>query len=307
MIKVNNLNKNFNSKKILIDINFSIAEQEIFGLVGADGSGKTTLLRIILGLMTANSGKVVFPNNASLEKMRKKFAYVPQLFSLYPNLTVLENIYLIASCYGLDNLEIKTAAIEILTFTDLLPFKDRFAGKLSGGMKQKLALATALIHKPKYIFLDEPTTGVDPVSRREFWQLLHTINRAGTTIIVSTPYMDEAEFCHKIAFISSGQVNNCDTPANLIAAYPYRLLELQLLGELPNFKLLLPEVIDISIFGTSYHIALNSELEKATEDILTICQNCNCKIISLKPIPPNLEDIFIYLSKIERREILCTY
>lgn len=294
MIRLENLNKSFATKKVLTDINLTIAPQEIFGLVGADGAGKTTLLRIILDLINADSGKTSF-NNSSTAATKSKLAYVPQQFSLYPNLTVLENINLIASCYSMKKTDIQTRTLEILTFTNLLNFKDRFAEKLSGGMKQKLALASALIHNPEIIFLDEPTTGVDPVSRREFWQLLHTINRQGTTIIVSTPYMDEAEFCHRIAFIDKGKIVSCDTPNNLVANYPYKLLSLQLNGSLPNFQDN-KNIIDISMFGAYYHIAALGTVTEISKSITAICQENNSEIISLKAITPNLEDIFISLT-----------
>ncbi|WP_019879453.1 ABC transporter ATP-binding protein [Succinispira mobilis] len=296
MIEIKNLNKNFSQKKVLSDINLFIKKQEIFGLVGADGAGKTTLLRIILDLLKPESGFVKFAKNNLENSIKEKIAYVPQTFSLYNNLTVLENINLIASCYGLKQKNIQNQTKEILEFTSLYEYKDRFAEKLSGGMKQKLALASALIHNPEIIFLDEPTTGVDPVSRREFWQLLHYINRQGTTIIVSTPYMDEAEFCHRIAFIDNGKIIECDTPDNLVKNYPNQLLALQIIGVFPNLSTI-NNIIDISIFGQDYHIAVSNNSDSTIEEIHLACKENNCQIVCLKPIAPNLEDVFISLTQ----------
>ena len=172
MIRTRALTKKFGALTAVDGVDLSVAASEIFGLVGPDGAGKTTLMRMLLGIMDPTGGSVEIMGNSSIESVKKLIGYIPQKFSLYRDLTVMENIRMIGSMYGADTAEIDNRAREILSFTNLLPFADRLAENLSGGMKQKLALAAGLMHKPRLFFLDEPTTGVDPVSRREFWQML---------------------------------------------------------------------------------------------------------------------------------------
>lgn len=215
VLVVKELQKNFDGVAALRAVSLTVKEGEIFGLLGPDGAGKTTLMRIILGIMAGWQGNMEILGASNISQCKNKIGYIPQKFSLYTDLTVWENISLLSALYGADKKTTHAKGEEVLKFTNLLRFKDRLAGNLSGGMKQKLALASGLLHKPQILFLDEPTTGVDPVSRREFWQILYRLNREGTTIFVSTPYMDEAELCSKIAFLHEGIIVASGTPSEL--------------------------------------------------------------------------------------------
>lgn len=301
-ILLKNITKSFNNKAVLENINLTINSGEIFGIVGADGAGKTTLIRIMLGLLAADNGQIIIDGKFSPLDIRSDTGYVPQKFSLYANLTVEENIKLFGNMYGADQKNIEDSMQEILTFTQLINFKDRLADNLSGGMKQKLALAASLMHTPKLLFLDEPTTGVDPISRREFWQLLHKINRnTNMSVIVSTPYMDEAEFCHRLAFIREGKILTCDSPDNLVASYPYPILELEADKKLTkkiltDLKINSPELLkDFWAFGNQYHLAVD-HLEQQ-EKLRQIFQAASIPIIYLAQIDPCLEDVFVSLSE----------
>ena len=226
MIQIQGLTKQFNSVTAVHSVDLTVDTGEIFGLVGPDGAGKTTLMRMILGVVDPSAGSVKVMGSSNIEAVKKLIGYIPQKFSLYRDMTVLENIHLIGSMYGTSATAIESRAREILSFTNLLPFANRLADNLSGGMKQKLALAAGLMHKHQLFFLDEPTTGVDPVSRREFWQMLYRLNKEGMTVFVSTPYMDEAELCTRVAFMHEGRIVSCATPAEMREQYPYKILEL---------------------------------------------------------------------------------
>lgn len=301
-ILLKNISKSFGSNAVLQNINLEIKSGEIFGIVGADGAGKTTLIRIMLGLLAADYGEIIINDKCSPADIRSDTGYVPQKFSLYANLTVEENIKLFGNMYGADQVVIENSMEKILRFTQLIDFKNRLADNLSGGMKQKLALAASLMHTPKILFLDEPTTGVDPISRREFWQLLHKTNRdTNMLIIVSTPYMDEAEFCHRLAFIREGKILTCDSPDNLAASYPYPILELETNKKstkkiLADLKASHPEILkDFWTFGNKYHLAV-SNLDHQ-KNLRQIIQAAKIQIISLEQIIPCLEDVFVYLSE----------
>ncbi|MDF2874104.1 MAG: ybhF 2, partial [Sporomusa sp.] len=185
MISLIGLTRRFGTLTAVDNLNLEVKAGSIFGLVGPDGAGKTTTIRMITGIMAPTSGKISLLGSDNTESVKNQIGYVPQKFSLYGDLTVMENIQVIGALYGANSKRVKELGTEILDFTNLLPFKDRLADNLSGGMKQKLALAAGLMHRPKIFFLDEPTTGVDPVSRREFWQMLYRLNKEGTTIFVS--------------------------------------------------------------------------------------------------------------------------
>ena len=207
MIKVCELTKSFGTIVAVDHVDIEVDKNEIFGLVGPDGAGKTTLLRMICGLIEPDRGKVVlFGEEILRNSNRSRLGYMPQRFSLYGDLTVMENINFFGSLYGLKKTTIRQRAEEILSITNMLEFEDRLAANLSGGMKQKLALTCALITRPEILILDEPTYGVDPESRKEFWKILYRLNKEGVTLMVSTPYMDEAELCHRVAIINQGRV-----------------------------------------------------------------------------------------------------
>jgi len=207
MIQLNNISLNYGEVSALKDISFEVERGEIFGLIGPDGAGKTTLFRIMTTLLLADSGKALVDGLdvvRDYKEIRKRVGYMPGRFSLYQDLTVEENLSFFATVFG-TTIEENYHLIKDI-YQQIEPFKKRRAGKLSGGMKQKLALSCALIHKPTVLFLDEPTTGVDPVSRKEFWEMLKRLKQQGITILVSTPYMDEASLCDRIAFIQEGKI-----------------------------------------------------------------------------------------------------
>jgi ABC-2 type transport system ATP-binding protein len=295
MITLANVTRRFGTVTAVDNLNLKVEAGTIFGLVGPDGAGKTTTIRMITGVMTRSSGRISLLGNDNIEAVKEQIGYVPQKFSLYGDLTVMENIRVIGALYGADKQRVNELGTEILAFTKLLPFKDRLADNLSGGMKQKLALAAGLMHRPKVFFLDEPTTGVDPVSRREFWQMLYRLNKEGMTIFVSTPYMDEAELCTQVAFMNQGRLVACDTPGRLKAAYPFRLLELNAGGK--QIKKLLAQcpVVDINAFGDYYHLVTLPDAE-VIAPIEAALQAAGVAEYSLREIPPTLEDIFVYLA-----------
>lgn len=214
-IKVENLTRKFNSLTALDHLNLEVKEGEIFGLVGPDGAGKTTTMRLLTGILNPTEGQAWVYNKDTVkeaEALKENIAYMSQRFGLYEELSVLENLNFYADLYGVKK-ERREADIErLLGFSGLLPFKERFAGKLSGGMKQKLGLACALIHTPKVLFLDEPTNGVDPVSRRDFWNILYDLLKEKVTIFCSTAYLDEAERCGRVGLIHKGKLLRCDPP-----------------------------------------------------------------------------------------------
>ena len=223
-ISVKNISKSFNKTLAIKDISFEVKEGELFGLIGPDGAGKTTLFRILSTLLFADEGKATvagFDVVNNYKSIRNCVGYMPGKFSLYQDLTVEENLEFFATIFG-TTIEENYDLIKDI-YIQIEPFKNRRAGKLSGGMKQKLALCCALIHKPKVLFLDEPTTGVDPVSRKEFWDMLKRLQKTGITILVSTPYMDEANLCDRVALIQNGEIMSIDTPEKIIKNFGKKL------------------------------------------------------------------------------------
>jgi len=214
-IKTENLTRKFASLIALDHLNLEVEEGEIFGLVGPDGAGKSTTMRLLTGILNPTEGNAWVYNKHTVkeaENLKEHIAYMSQRFGLYEELTVMENINFYADIYGVTKDKRKDAIERLLGFSGLLPFKERFAGKLSGGMKQKLGLACALIHTPKVLFLDEPTNGVDPVSRRDFWRILYDLLKEKVTIFCSTCYLDEAERCRKVGLMHKGKLLRCDSP-----------------------------------------------------------------------------------------------
>lgn len=214
-IKTTGLTRKFGSLTAVDNLNLEIEEGEIFGLVGPDGAGKTTTMRLLTGILDPSNGEAWVYNNHTkkeAEKLKESIAYMSQRFGLYEELTVIENINFYADVYGVAKDKRAEAIDRLLGFSGLLPFKQRFAGKLSGGMKQKLGLACALIHTPRVLFLDEPTNGVDPVSRRDFWKILYDLLKEKVTIFCSTCYLDEAERCGRVGLMHKGRLLRCDSP-----------------------------------------------------------------------------------------------
>ena len=215
MLAVRDIEKSFGDTHAVRGVSFDVPKGEIFGIVGPDGAGKSTLLRIIASTLEPDSGTISIGGvslASAMFKAREKIAYMPQRFGLYEDLTVEENIRFFGSLFGADDDEIRKRSVRLYEFSRLEPFKDRLAGKLSGGMKQKLGLACCLIHTPELIILDEPTNGVDPVSRREFWMILYDLLAEGVSIVVSTAYLDEAERCNRVALMNAGEFMTVDTP-----------------------------------------------------------------------------------------------
>lgn len=296
MIKLENLSKNFKKLKAVDNISLEIKEKEIFGILGPDGAGKTTLIRLITGVITKTSGKILVMGEESIENIKPYLGYIPQRFSLYKDLTVMENITFIGSLYNAENNVIKEKAEKLLKFTKLWDFKDRLSDNLSGGMKQKLALAAGLMHSPKIFILDEPTTGVDPISRREFYKILYQLNaEEEMTIIVATPYMEEAELCHRVAFMNNGKLIACKRPLDFIEEYPHDILELSLNEKNIAKKLSTYPFLDVHSFGEKYHLVVNDAL-KEEEPISRFLTENGFTNFHLKKITPSLEDVFIAFS-----------
>jgi len=296
MIRAQGITKKFASVTAVNGVDLTINDGEIFGLVGPDGAGKTTLIRMILGIMDSTAGSIEVMGQSQIEAVKDWIGYIPQKFSLYRDMTVMENIQLIGSLYGASSDAIALRAKEILSFTKLLPFADRLADNLSGGMKQKLALAAGLMHKPKLFFLDEPTTGVDPVSRREFWQMLYRLNKEGMTIVVSTPYMDEAELCTRVAFMHEGKIVSCASPEELRERYPYKILELTLSGRDVKKRLQNCGLVDINAFGDKYHLVVQ-DLEQARQAVAAALAQAGHSDFAMEEVAPTLEDVFVALAR----------
>ena len=315
MIEVKDLYKNYYSEKSgkfagignpkvrngsnSVGISFKVPKGEIFGIIGPDGAGKTTLFRILTTLILPDSGTATvnaFDVVGEYKKIRECVGYMPGRFSLYQDLTVEENLEFFATVFN-TTIEENYELIKDI-YIQIEPFKKRRAGKLSGGMKQKLALSCALIHKPTVLFLDEPTTGVDPVSRKEFWGMLQKLKAQGITILVSTPYMDEASLCDRIALIQNGQFLKIDSPENIVKQYADRLWAAKssnmhkLLEDLRNN----PQVKSSFAFGDSVHVSIDDK-QLTIESLTEYLVNNKHKRIEIHPIEPTIEDCFMDLSQ----------
>lgn len=290
MIEAKELTKTFGRLTAVDKVSLRIEKGQIFGLVGPDGAGKTTLIRMLCGIIAPTGGSVTFPGGR-----RPGFGYMPQRFSLYGDLTVMENIHFYGSLYKIDRKTIEQRAGEMLALTNLTPFKDRYADNLSGGMKQKLSLTCALVTRPELLLLDEPTYGVDPESRKEFWKILYRLNKEGITIIVSTPYMDEAELCKKVAFMDGGRIMSVDTPQNLKNSFPHKILELK--ADARDLDLIneLPLVIDAGFYGDRYHVVVG-RTGPAVAAIRELLAGKGIGILKLEEIPATMEDVFAFLA-----------
>jgi ABC-type multidrug transport system ATPase subunit len=259
---VRNIVKTYAGKTAVDEVSFSVKKGEIFGLIGPDGSGKTSLFRMLTTLLLPDGGSASvdgFDVVTDYKKIRHTVGYMPSKFSLYPDLTIEENLDFFATVFNTTVKENYHLIKDI--YLQIEPFKKRRAGKLSGGMKQKLALCCALIHQPTVLFLDEPTTGVDPVSRKEFWQMLKKLRDQQITIVVSTPYMDEANLCDRIALIQEGKLLSVDTPANIISSYPESLFAIKAdqLHELLKLLQGYDDVLNTYAFGEYIHVSFKHE------------------------------------------------
>jgi ABC-2 type transport system ATP-binding protein len=298
IIKIEQLYKSYGDIRAVNGINLNVNGGEMFGLVGPDGAGKTTTIRILCGLLKADSGSVEVLASELKKKKREiqnQIGYLSQKFSLYGDLSVDENIEFFADIHNVK--DFRNRRDELLEFTRLTPFRDRLAEKLSGGMKQKLALACSLIHKPKIIILDEPTTGVDPVSRRDFWKILSDLQKEGITILMTTPYLDEAERCNFVALMNKGKIIAADTPQNIKSSIHKEIIEI-ICNDIKKAYLVLKEkyYTDVQIFGDRINLVVD-DAEQAIDGLKSTFKKNNIQLISHRIITPSLENVFIHLVK----------
>jgi ABC-2 type transport system ATP-binding protein len=323
LIQAQGLHKSFGDNHAVNDVSLHIATGEIYGLVGSDGAGKTTTLRLLVGALRADAGEIEvggYDVNKQVEDARSQIGYLSQRFSLYEDLTVLENIRFFAEVRGLSSQEWLPRSMEILEFVGLGEFKDRLAGQLSGGMKQKLGLASALVTRPRVLLLDEPTTGVDPVTRQDFWQLVVKLvsaplrlpknsenlggekegGGAGVSVLITTPYMDEAARCHRVGFMRDGKIIAEGTPSELRATLNGRILELRgdpivLLRKIAHHD---DDVEDVQAFGNRLHVRVGEgKAEVVLSRLKSRIRSEGGEVTDLRPVPPVLEDVFIALSE----------
>ena len=298
-VRARELRRDFGAVRAVAGVSFDVAAGEVFGLVGPDGAGKTTTLRMLAGVLRPDGGQaevrgidvVANPEGAKLE-----LSYMPQRFGLYEDLSVAENIRFYADLFGIARRERIARETELLAAADMARFRSRLAGKLSGGMKQKLGLICALIHTPQVLLLDEPTTGVDPVSRREFWAILYRLRESGVAIVMATAYMDEAERCTRLALFDAGRIRHVDTPQRLKAMMPGALLALRATRLEPLRQRLasLPGVLGILLMGDRLHVRVDDAplrtpaLRAALSDV---------DGLRIEPAQPSIEDVFVALTE----------
>ena len=299
-IIINNLKKSYGNVQAVKDVSFEVKSGEIFGLIGPDGAGKTTIIRTLVSLLNPDEGNILFMGKSVVDNtkfVRSNIGYMPQRFSLYRDLTVEENLHFFGDLFKVP-IEVQNKLMQKLyDFSKLEPFKDRRAEALSGGMKQKLALSCMLMHQPKVIILDEPTFGVDPVSRNEFWDILKSLSSEGTSVLVSTAYMDEAGLCDKIALMFEGNILAMDQPDRLLKAYEESLYLIETdqvhiaynkLKELQAFS-------DCNLFGNGLHVA--DKENRGEQKIKEILDVKKVKYNSVERINADLEDLFLKLIK----------
>ena len=299
MINIDNISKSYYDTPALQGVSLKINEGEIYGLIGPDGAGKTTLMRILMTLILPDSGEATMEGKnvvKDFKKIRKIVGYMPERFSLYQDLSVIENLNFFATVFGTTVEENYDLIRDI--YVRIEPFKKRRAGQLSGGMKQKLALSCALIHKPRILILDEPTTGVDAVSRKEFWEMLKRLREKGITIMVSTPYMDEANLCDRVALIQKGEILDVDTPYGITGKFHRKIISVRsdeiyrLINDLREYE----KTESAYAFGQFVHFTgLKDEVN--LDEINSYLEAKSHKNIAIKEIKPGIEDVFMSLMK----------
>ena len=298
LVETENLCRSFGPVKALDGLNFSVEQGEIFGLMGPDGAGKTTCLRILCGLMRPTSGKAMVLGSdvdKDPEAIKDQIGYMAQPAKLYEDLTVKENIELYADLYQVPRDRYEQRMKRLLEFSGLAPFTDRLFRQLSGGMKQKVGLSCALIHTPKVLFLDEPTNGVDPVSRRDFWKILYELHRENVTILVASTYLDEADRCHRVALFDRGRVRLVMEPLSLRSLVKGYLFDLKTAERRKAMRILKtsPRVVQASLFGAGIHFSLQQ-----AEDLSPIETELAASGLGpfhLEAIQPSLEDVYLSL------------
>jgi ABC-2 type transport system ATP-binding protein len=305
-----NLSKHFAEVRAVDQVSFQVAAGEIYGLVGPDGAGKTTTMRLLCGGYRSDTGQVTIYGHDVIkdaDAARTQIGYLAQRFSLYGDLTVTENLRFFAEVHGLKSSEWQPRTQEILKFVGLAELSQRRAAQLSGGMKQKLGLASALVHRPKVLLLDEPTGGVDPVTRQDFWQLIiRIVAQEGVSVVVSTPYMDEASRCTHIGFISRGKMITEGTPGQVTSHLKDRVLELvgEPLTELRHTATADPDVEDVQVFGDRLHLRLKpGSADRVIERLPIALGQKNVRLQRIRSIAPTLEDVFIELSEKEENSL----
>ncbi len=294
-VRTQALTRRFGDVLALDQLTVAVAEGEIFGLVGPDGAGKTTTMRLLTGILEPSSGEAWVDGLAvavQAEASKERIGYMAQRFGLYPDLTVLENIDFYAELYEVPKAGRSEWIERLLAFSNLTPFKRRLAGNLSGGMKQKLGLACALIHRPRVLFLDEPTNGVDPVSRRDFWRILYQLQQEGVTIFVSTAYLDEAERCNRIGLLHQGRLLACDTVEGVKGLLQGSLLELRCDQPRRAVGLLRSGHLGtVALFGDRIHI-LVEDADRGRQAIEQVLRTAGIPLHELRLMEPTLEDVF---------------
>ncbi len=305
-IKTENLTKTFDGLTAVDHLTLSVVRGEIFGLVGPDGAGKTTFMRLLTAIMEPSSGEAWVAGHHTVreaESIKEKIGYMSQRFGLYPDLTVMENIEFYADIYGVPRKGRETKIDRLLSFSNLTPFKKRYAGNLSGGMKQKLGLACALIHTPEVLFLDEPTNGVDPVSRRDFWRILYQLLLEKVTIFVSTAYLDEAERCSRLGLIHKGKLLAMGTPDEVKQLMTGEILEVRAAIPRQATAVLRKEFgkESVSLFGDKVHL-VTSTPENTAQDIESVLRKSGLEIYAIRPIEPTLENVFVSVLANEKKE-----
>jgi drug efflux transport system ATP-binding protein len=297
------LTKRFGGRAAVDRLGFSVQAGEIFGLVGPDGAGKTTTMRMLAGVMRPDDGSIVVDGVDVLahpERAKRHVSYMPQRFGLYEDLTVDENIRFYADLFEIPRDLWQQRAAAMLEASDMIPFRNRLAGQLSGGMKQKLGLTCSLVHTPRVLLLDEPTTGVDPISRREFWQILHGLRAEGVAMVISTAYLDEAERCDRLALLHQGRMVHCDTPAGLKAHMPGALVQVaspeprrvrKIVGSLPG-------VASVLLIGIGAHIHVDDA--RRLPEIAAVLAAANVPTTGIAQVAPTIEDLFVALLEGDR-------
>ncbi|MGA8146047.1 MAG: ABC transporter ATP-binding protein [Gallionellaceae bacterium] len=298
-VRARGLSKNFGAVQAVHSVNFTVSPGEIFGLVGPDGAGKTTIMRMLAGVLRPDAGDILVDGvdvAADPERAKLRLSYMPQRFGLYEDLTVAENIFFYGELFSVPRSERLARSQELLEAAGLVDFQRRLAGQLSGGMKQKLGLICALIHTPRVLLLDEPTTGVDPVSRRDFWAILYNLRESGVAIVLSTAYMDEAERCSRLALLHAGEIRHCDTPTRLKEAMPGVLLAITSADPRSLREALAgqPGVLGILLMGDRVHVRVDDPVQRIPE-IRALLADHDVEATDIARAEPGIEDVFVAL------------
>ena len=298
------LSRNFGKFVAVDKVNFSIKYGEIFGFLGSNGAGKSTTIRMLCGILAPSSGTAHvagFDVNTNPEDIKKSIGYVSQRFSLYSDLTVEENLRFYGEIYGIPRKDRPARMSEVLSMTGLEPWRNRLVEELSGGMKQRLSLANGILHRPRILFLDEPTAGIDPVSRRSIWELLYQIADSGVALFVTTHYMEEAERCNQIAFISRGKILKSGSPEYLRNSLEGKLLEVSCHPVMKGSRVFgaIPGVLRVTAYGTSVHLNV-TDPDAVRKEVLRLAKTEGITVSSVEMIDPSLEDVFATIAEVER-------